>query len=80
MGPRAGLAVLTLAWECRTKFAAAAWNSGFAGDGIVHCSKRASDSSSVNALPNPKRNSFWVSDTALCRLAGFAKAGSAARS
>ena len=60
--------------------AAAAWNSGRAGEGIVHCSKSASDSSSVTALPKPKRNSFWVSETALCRLAGLPSAGNPARS
>ena len=34
-GPRSSRAVFTAAWECITKFAAAAWNSGRAGDGIA---------------------------------------------
>ena len=58
------LSVLTLASECSAKFAAAAWNSGRAGDGIVHFSKSASDSSSESAFPNPNREvglegPFW---------------------
>ena len=31
-GPRLSLSVSTLAWECITKLAAAAWNRGRAGD------------------------------------------------
>jgi hypothetical protein len=52
-GPRSSLAVSTLACECIAKFAAAAWKSGRAGEGIVHLSYSASDSSSLTALPKP---------------------------
>ena len=34
-GPRAALAVLTFACECGSKLAAAAWNSGRPGEGMV---------------------------------------------
>jgi hypothetical protein len=58
------LPVSTAAGECRAKLATAAWNSGFAGDGIVQDSYSSSDSSSLNALPNPNRNSLLVRETA----------------
>ena len=74
------LSVSTFASECIEKFAAAAWNSGRAGDGMVHRSYSASDSSGVSALPKPKRNSLAVNETALCRLAGLPRAGKPARS
>jgi hypothetical protein len=62
------------------KLAAAAWNNGRAGDGMVHRSYSASESSGVSALPKPNRNSLAVNDTALCRLAGLPSAGNPARS
>ena len=76
-GPRSSFVVSTAACECSTKFAAAAWNSGRAGDGIVHFSNSSSDSSSDTALPKPNRNSFAVSATDLCRFAGLPSAGNA---
>ena len=74
-GPRVSLSVATLASECSEKLAAAAWNSGLAGDGIVHFSHSSSDSSSDSALPKPYRNSYLVSETALCRLVGLPRPG-----
>jgi hypothetical protein len=38
---------------CGLKFAVAAWNSGRAGDGIVHFSYSSADSSGVRAFPKP---------------------------
>lgn len=62
------------------KFAAAASNSGLPGAGMVHRANSASDSSSVTALPNAKRNCSAVRDTARCLFAGFLNTGSVERS
>jgi hypothetical protein len=55
-----------------TKFAAAAWNRGRAGEGIVHRSYSSLDSCSLSALPNPNwKLLFGQRDGAMqvCRVA-----------
>ena len=49
--------------------------AGVQATGSTTASNSCSDSSSVSSLPNPKRNCLAVSDTDLCRLAGFPSAG-----
>ena len=78
-GASASLSVFTFGSACNTILAAAASNSGRAGDGIDHRSHSASDSVSLIALPNPWRNSDLVNETARVRLSGLASAGNADR-
>ena len=52
-GPRVEFPVFTFAGECDEKFADAASNSGWPGDGIVQRSNSSLDSASEIALPKP---------------------------
>ena len=52
-GPRSPRFVSTFAGESGVKFATAASNSGFPGDGIAQRSYSCCDSSAETAFPNP---------------------------
>ena len=79
-GPRSSLFVSTLVSACGLKLALAAWNSGRAGEGIVHLSNSSPDSSSSDALPKPYWNCSLVSEIAASMLPGFFRAMNATRS
>jgi hypothetical protein len=70
------LPVSTFAWECRTKLAAA-WNSGLAGDGMVHLSNSPSDSSSGSALPKPEAEFLASQRHSLVQVRRIAQRGQA---